>query len=421
MAMQELSIFLGGDALMVSPWSRVNTSAFLGLVQQMRDADVTILNLETVVRGSSGHARPLDSAGIWYSSPPEIANELAWAGVDMVSHANNHAFDYGCEGLLETIEHINRAGIALSGSGKDLQAARHFATRTVRGTTLAHVAMAERFVAYGYASRSRPDFPGRPGVNHLPATKRTEVTVTPRVAAAMRRVDGWLGRDVARYERTEFARFGWRFRIGRHNRIQRGRHLVGDERRANLEAISAAAKASDLTVMSLHTHDEGLWGPEFLRDAVAAGADVILMHGPHRMRGVEILNGRPVFHCLGNFVFQILQIAALPAEAYDSAGLEDHTSPAEVVKALDLESLLDKRRTFESCAAVLRYDESRRPTITLLPIDLQFGTDGLELGRPQLADRNLGRRIIEEIAAQSKRHGTRIRYDEETNTGIVET
>jgi poly-gamma-glutamate synthesis protein (capsule biosynthesis protein) len=340
----------------------------------------------------------------------------------MVSHANNHAFDYGSEGVLQTLEHVAAAGIALSGSGEDLQAARRAAMRTVRGVRVAHVAMAETFVEYGRASRSRGDARGRPGVNPLTTVDHTEIEVTPGVAATMKRLDRWLGRDVARYDQESFRRFGRRFRIGRRNRIRRGKRLVSEDRSENLAAIADAAATADLTIVSIHSHDlsKGTWRQEFPRDAVAAGADVVLMHGPHETLGIELVEGHPILQCLGNFVFQPHQFTALPSDAYDEAGLDDSAGPTDLIRAKAPSWGLNSRAPFEGCAAMLEYASSRLRAISLLPIDLQFDGDEEKRGRPRLADRALGRRIILDIAAKSTRFGTVVRYEETGNVGIVE-
>ena len=54
-----------------------------------------------------------------------------------------------------------------------------------------------------------------------------------------------------------------------------------------------------------------------------AGADVVLAHGPHRMLGVELYDGRPIFYCPGDFVFQPHLIERFPPEFYDENGLDD--------------------------------------------------------------------------------------------------
>ena len=103
---REISLLLAGDALLTRPWSHVRDADFLGLIEEIRGADVAIANLETVIHEFKGHAQA-DSGGTYMASPPQIAAELKWAGFDMLAHANNHAFDYGESGILETLEHAD--------------------------------------------------------------------------------------------------------------------------------------------------------------------------------------------------------------------------------------------------------------------------------------------------------------------------
>jgi poly-gamma-glutamate capsule biosynthesis protein CapA/YwtB (metallophosphatase superfamily) len=54
---------------------------------------------------------------------PWGADELAWFGFDFLGTANNHALDYGYQGLFSTIKNLERVGIAYSGPGKNLEEA----------------------------------------------------------------------------------------------------------------------------------------------------------------------------------------------------------------------------------------------------------------------------------------------------------
>ena len=112
---REISLLLAGDMLITRPWSHVRDTDFLGLIDEIRGADVAIVNLETVIHEFKGHAQA-DSGGTYMASPPRIAAELKWAGFDMLAHANNHAFDYGAVGILETAEHAEREGLIIAGS-----------------------------------------------------------------------------------------------------------------------------------------------------------------------------------------------------------------------------------------------------------------------------------------------------------------
>lgn len=413
------SVFLAGDAQMTLPWSKCDEPEFAAIIASMRAADVTVVNLETVIHSFRGYPQA-DSGGTWSASPPEIARELAWAGVDMVAHANNHTFDYGSEGVLETIEHVTGAGIVLAGSGKDLQAAAAPAEFVAKGRKIALVSMAATFVPYGKASRSRHDSRGRPGLNPLALTSDTVIRVPPSVVAAMRRLDGFFGRDQHRYEGNEFRRFGFRWELGRRLSVLRGKRPIPADRDRNLAMIAEAASDADLVVVSIHAHEQIPWIREFARDAVEAGGDVIFVQGPHEVRAIEFIDNCPVFYGLGDFVYQASQVAVHPSEAYEAAGLDDSARPEDLHRArTPVARLAANRKAFEGCAALLTYRGKECPDVRLLPLDLQFGGGREELGRPRLAEPGMAKRIIDEIAGLSRKYGVDIVYDAARNLGIV--
>lgn len=87
-----------------------------------------------------------------------------------------------------------------------------------------------------------------------------------------------------------------------------------------IEEIRGLKANRNLVIVSAHSGGEGggaervVRGPEFFlgenrgdvigfaHDAIDAGADLILMHGPHVPRGMEIYKGRLIVYSLGNFV-----------------------------------------------------------------------------------------------------------------------
>jgi hypothetical protein len=77
------------------------------------------------------------------------------------------------------------------------------------------------------------------------------------------------------------------------------------------------------------------------------------------------------------------------------------------------------REVFEGFVAVLSIAERRVRCIRLLPVDLQFDESGDRRGRPRIAAPEMGRRIIESVAALSRRYATSIRYDAKGNCGLV--
>ncbi|MDQ4127346.1 MAG: CapA family protein [Actinomycetota bacterium] len=88
--------------------------------EYLSSADLTLANLENpVVRGAVYHPEATTFTGDLRLMPI-----LQQAGLDGVTLGNNHILDAGTTGLLETLGHLEDAGIAHAGAGRDLQAAR---------------------------------------------------------------------------------------------------------------------------------------------------------------------------------------------------------------------------------------------------------------------------------------------------------
>src|SRR6185312_11918451 len=84
-------------------------------VDLVRGADLAITNLEMPLteRGSP----PTLYKDYIYRARPEAAAALAWAGIDVVSLANNHVIDYGDVGLDDSLTYLHQAGLATLGAG----------------------------------------------------------------------------------------------------------------------------------------------------------------------------------------------------------------------------------------------------------------------------------------------------------------
>ena len=410
---QTLTLFLAGDTMISRPWSTVRDQAFQDLVAQMRAANFAIVNLETVIHEFEDHAQA-HSGGDWMASPPVIAAELKWAGIDMVAHANNHAFDYGTGAVLATHRHAAAAGLMLAGSGADLQAARAPRYLQASGSSIALVSIASTFVSYGKASRSRADLLGRPGINPLALRHDTVLNTPPRL--------NYVLETFARLLRRGHSKriFGISITPGPRIRLKHGPRPVGADARANLAAISEAAATSDIAVVSLHAHLHGRWLQKFARRALDAGAAVVIVHGPHEVRGIEIYRHRPIFYSLGDFVYEPDCVARFPQEMYDRYGLSDEAGPEELRAVLRRNKLANRREVYEGAAAILRYDHGHCVKLELLPLDLQFDAASESRGRPRLADPKLGRQIILRISERSAPFRTRVRYDAQSNRGIVD-
>ena len=196
-----------------------------------------------------------------------------------------------------------------------------------------------------------------------------------------------------------------------------------------LKSIRDASRRSDLTLFSLHTH-EGIaenWyaqqPPEFIekiaRDAIDAGADAVIGHGAHFLRGVEIYKGRPIFYNLGSLLMEFEAGESIIApEMYESYGYSIDSRPSDLHanRAKDRDGNFigfnAERRFSENC--LVQFDlEDGELSFSLIPVDLGMDRENpLQRGLPYPASPGAARQIAENLTKYSERYGTEFVYDE---------
>ncbi len=118
----------------------------------VREADLFLLNLECCI---SARGEPAPGRVFHFRAPPWAADELARLGVDCVTLANNHALDFGPDALLDTLSHLDAAGIRVVGAGTDAGRARAPVVLEAGGFRLAVVACSDHPAEYA-AAADRP-------------------------------------------------------------------------------------------------------------------------------------------------------------------------------------------------------------------------------------------------------------------------
>ena len=109
-------------------------AVFAGIAPVLRAADAAWVNLESPLTAISD---PYPGKDVHFQGDPRLATGLAYAGVDVVNMANNHAVDQGQAALLDSIRRVEAAGIKVVGVGKNATAARAPAiVRTSSGATI---------------------------------------------------------------------------------------------------------------------------------------------------------------------------------------------------------------------------------------------------------------------------------------------
>jgi poly-gamma-glutamate capsule biosynthesis protein CapA/YwtB (metallophosphatase superfamily) len=434
------SFALTGDTIISRRLSVYREPEFLALIDLLRGADVAFTNLEVLFHDYEPY--PMSEAGGTYMrADPALARELVWAGFDMVARANNHAADYGVHGMRLTTEHVTKAGLVQAGVGEALTEAREARFLETPNGRVALVSAASTYPDHARAGRTRGDMPARPGLSPL-RFKTTHVATRDQLDR-LRRLRDELGLKPPepklvsptplvpvgsdREGEDSLLFFGQRFIIGDAPEIRT------EPRQEDLDEIAAvvrnAARLSDYTLVSLHSH-EGSGGSKFTparflitaaRALVEAGADIVICQGPHVLRAVEVYYGKPILYGLGNFMMQNDTMLRLPPENYEpySLGANAHVADFNDHRYdFDRAGFPTQPEIWESAVAMVRWEGKRLSELVLHPVSLGFGKPRPHRGRPMIADAQLARKIVEDVARLSREpFGTEIVFRD--GLGIV--
>ena len=200
-------------------------------------ADIAIANFENPAPDVFRY----HTSGTVFSADPRLISGLAKAGIDWVGIANNHIRDAGGLGILQTIANLRERGIAASGAGKNLAAARKPAILTAGGTKVA-------FLAYDTIAKGYAAGPDRAGSAQMsPKVVKADVAAARKAGAQLVVVFPHWGTE---YDPTPFK---------------------GQQTLAHM--------------------------------AIDAGADLVIGNHAHWAGAMEVYHGRPIWYALGNFVF----------------------------------------------------------------------------------------------------------------------
>jgi poly-gamma-glutamate capsule biosynthesis protein CapA/YwtB (metallophosphatase superfamily) len=410
------TLALTGDSIITRRLSVYREPEFLKLIELLRSADAAFTNLEVLFHDYESYPMH-QSGGTYMRAEPALADELVWAGFDLVSRANNHAGDYGVLGMQLTSKYVRQAGLVEAGVGNSLAEAREARFLETPDGRVALVSVASTFPDHARAGRSRGDVPPRPGLN--PLRFRTTYVVTRERLETLRSLLKELGLN-APAQGEELSLLGHRFLVGERPAVRT--EPLEDDVREIAAVVNNASRLADYTLVSIHAHEgrRDLFEPaEFLvafaHRMIEAGADVFVGHGPHVLRGIEIYKGKPIFYSLGDFIFQNETLLRLPSENYEPYGLGPEAHVADFNDRRydhDRRGFPAQREVWESVVAVPVWQGKALVELTLYPISLGFGKPRQVRGRPVLADPALARKIIEDVARLSKPFGTVIEWRE---------
>ncbi len=388
-----------GDSLITRRLPPYPDDPFAGMVALIQSADVAFTNMEMVLSRYEG-TPVVESGGINLSADPAVAQDLQRIGFNLTAFANNHTLNYGEQGALDTLSALEEMGFVCAGAGRHLAEARMPAFLETAAGRIGLVASASTFAPGQRAGAQRAEVQGRPGLNpqrfdtlyvvdqeHMDAIQR----IAERTGAErqrQRRV--WMGFGPPPKREGEFIFADRSFIVGPEFRIKTEAHQQDLE--GNLRSVRQAREMSDLVLVSIHAHEQGeeRWRPadfivEVAHECIDAGADMIIGHGPHLLRGLELYKGKPVFYSLGNFIFQSEYLQRVPADDYETLRIDPECSPAEVFRQLsknDTQSFPADRQYWETVLPLCAFEGRELREIRLHPLSLGFGRSWPGRGTP---------------------------------------
>jgi poly-gamma-glutamate synthesis protein (capsule biosynthesis protein) len=212
------------------------------ILEELNSADITVANNEF-----SFSTRGTAVAGKKYlfRANPERVSYYGSMGVDIVTMANNHTWDYGEEAFLDTIDTLNNAGISHVGAGANLEEAKTIRYLVANGRKIAIVSATQIEKFHTYTQEAGENSPG------------VLKTLDPEIF---------------------------------------------------LEVIREAKENSDYVIACVHWGTEGNLYPDadeqtLAEQYVEAGADIVIGGHAHRLQGISYIDEAPVIYSMGNFWF----------------------------------------------------------------------------------------------------------------------
>ena len=425
------AIALAGDVLVSQPLGPMERDpGFVAVGDIVRGAHFAAANLDMNLL-DEGEARRAEArpGPRWPSGSVREARTLKALGFDAISLANDHATDNGSEGLASTIRILKGVGLLHAGTGESLDEARapafsgSSAAGGRAGSTasgrVALIAVAASSFAESRATRARGDISARAGLSPLRYT--ADITVDPATFQTLKESMAVLnaGPPAAAGELTMF---GTPIRRGDRTVVE-FRIEASDEREI-LEAVKTARAAAEIVVVSLHSHEPSNaveqpadFAMRFARSAIDAGAAIVVGHGPHRLRGVEMYRQGAILYSLGNFLYQTAGLDFRAANMYDQgANLYQAAvgGVGEPPRAVATPPGADE--WWEGLLALATVDQGRVNEIRLYPLDLGVDKSLAERGIPRIARGTQAERILTRLRQASDPFPARVEAEPETGT-----
>lgn len=408
-----------------------NHKGLPGIRDWIGGADVRIVNLEVPIVDKPCHGSTFSGAPP-LSVKPYVIDVLKRYGFQACGCANNHTLDYGIGGLQQTMRFLDEGGILRAGIGNCLHEASAPASIATDHGRVAYIAQSACYWENDSMRAGYPywDVPGRPGMNGLrhieeclvtkeemafvkDLAQRTLVNAENDIEASLGY--GYLEDDSFSFGTVKFRESDHTGRFSRVNETDMQRTERG---------IRDAKHSHEYCVVSLHCHqfrgrvehETDYYLEEYAHRCIDAGADAVLGTGTHMPKAIEIYKGKPIFYCLGNFMFQSEYARRYTADFVESRGYPLTMSPAEVHARQNSEAthfMQDFPIYYMGIVPRWEMEGDRLTKIELMAVELGFHEPFGLRGFPSPMDAERLREHMEMVCAP---YGTKLAFHD----GIIE-
>ena len=239
----EVVIQAAGDVMLGGRWEQQMAQdgyfhPFAKIAPELKKGDITLVNLEAPL---TGRGTEFVDKKYRFRVRPQAVAALKKAGITTVTLANNHSMDYGPQGLLDTLQQLDKAGICHVGAGENLAAARKAVIYDIRGIKVALL---------GYSLTLPLEF----------WAGDTRAGTAPLMEKMVRK------------------------------------DIVAARRQAAIVLVTVHWGEEGTTRLREYQ-------PRLARLMIDSGADAVIGHHPHILQGIERYKRGIIFYSLGNFVF----------------------------------------------------------------------------------------------------------------------
>lgn len=306
-------------------------------------ADISVANLECPFTTATSY-HPTKS--IVFKAFPDYISALDHMGIDVVTLANNHIWDYLDAGLLDTQNLLDSLGIIYTGAGMNSYEAYQPAFINHSGVNIAFLFSSDRTGQYNNAQPYLQAGFAKPGFAYMtPYYVDRQIAYIQNVADLIV-VETHSGSE---YSTAPGANYDFA-------------ELYPGWQEKDFDAEEDFSPRADIP---------HLWDIDIRHHFIDSGADIVICHHPHIIQGLEIYNGKLIAHSLGNYIFDLNYAETFPSMIL-TAEIDNEGFNKFFITPIFIDDYIPKKAEGDLGKNILEYLAMRsRELNTFLAIDRQ--------------------------------------------------